>query len=100
MLTWPAWHYGGTARPVRRHFLRPYTCPCLLHPSSGPTWLSGSDMILAIILLARSGVSGLNGRRRTRDWSGRRIVPVRWTFVEAVIMNWRFLRIVTESCDY
>jgi hypothetical protein len=69
-------------------------------PSSGPTWLSGSDMILAIILLARSGVSGLNGRRRTRDWSGRRIVPVRWTFVEAVIMDWQFLRIVTESCDY
>jgi hypothetical protein len=57
-------------------------------------------MILAIILLARSGVSGLNGRKRTRDWSGRRIVAVRRTFVEAVIMNWRFLRIATESCDY
>src|SRR5207244_5239239 len=46
-------------------------------------------MILAIILRDRSGSSCLNGRRRTRDWSGRRIVDVRWTRIEeAVIMDW------------
>src|SRR5437762_1004505 len=45
-------------------------------------------MILAIILRDRSGSSCLNGRRRTRDWSGRRIVDVRWTRIEeAVIMD-------------
>ncbi len=41
-------------------------------------------MILAIILRDRSGSSCLNGRRRTRDWSGRRIVDVRWTRIEEV----------------
>src|SRR6478752_7762936 len=46
-------------------------------------------MILAIILRDRSGSSCLNGRRRTRDWSGRRIVDVRWTRIEEVlIMDW------------
>jgi len=54
-------------------------------------------MILAIILLARSGVSGLKGRKRTRDWSGRRIVFVRRTFVEVVIMDWRFLTNTTAA---
>jgi Ribbon-helix-helix protein, copG family len=44
---------------------------------SGPPWSSGSDMILAIFLRDRSGSSSLNGRRRTRDWSGRRTVDVR-----------------------
>src|SRR2546426_8652658 len=50
-------------------------------------------MILAIILRDRSGSSCLNGRRRTRDWSGRRIVDVRWTRIEeAVIMDWLIWR--------
>src|SRR5438552_11392697 len=50
-------------------------------------------MILAIILRERSGSSCLNGRRRTRDWSGRRIVDVRWTRIEeAVIMDWLIWR--------
>jgi hypothetical protein len=57
-------------------------------------------MILAIIPLARSGVSGRNGRRRTRDWSGRRIVAVRCTCVEVVIMEWKFLRNTTGSRGY
>ena len=57
-------------------------------------------MILAMILPARSGVSGLNGRRRTRDWSGRRIVAVRCTCIEVVIMDWRFLRNATGIRDY
>ena len=35
---------------------------------------SGSAMILAMILPTRSGSPGLKGRRRTRDWSGLRIV--------------------------
>ena len=51
--------------------------------SSGPTRSSGSAMILAMILAIRSGPPGLKGRRRTRDWSGLRIVAVRlriaWT---------------------
>src|ERR1700722_795206 len=56
---------------------------------SGPTWSSGGDMILAIILRDRSGSSCLNGRRRTRDWSGRRTVAVRRTRIEvAAIMDW------------
>src|SRR5271165_1234532 len=60
---------------------------------SGPTWSSGSDMILAIILRDRSGSSWLNGRRRTRDWSGRRTVDVRWTRIDVVaIMDWLFPR--------
>src|SRR5579862_2487193 len=46
-------------------------------------------MILVIILRDRSGSSCLKGRRRTRDWSGRRIVDVRCTRIEEeVIMDW------------
>ena len=45
----------------------------------GPTWSSGSNMILAILLPARWGSSGVNGRRRTPDWSGLRTVAVRVT---------------------
>ena len=44
---------------------------------SGPTRSSGSDMIRAMILATRSGPPGVKGRRRTRDWSGLRIVDVR-----------------------
>jgi len=36
-------------------------------------------MILAMILAPRSELPGLKGRRRTRDWSGLRIVLVRLT---------------------
>jgi hypothetical protein len=55
-------------------------------------------MILAIILRDRSGSWCLNGRRRTRDWSGRRTVAVRWTRIElVVIMDWLFLRNEAES---
>ncbi len=69
--------------------------------SSGPTWSSGSDMILAIILRDRSGSSCLNGRRRTRDWSGRRIVDVRWTRIEeVVIMDWLIRRNEPGSRNY
>ena len=42
-------------------------------------------MILAMIQAIRSGPPGLNGRRRTRDWSGLRIVDVRLTWID---MGW------------
>jgi hypothetical protein len=35
-----------------------------------------------MILLTRWGSPGLNGRRRTRDWSGLRIVAVRLTCID------------------
>ncbi len=38
-------------------------------------------MILAMILPTRWGSPGLNGRRRTRDWSGLSIVVVRLTSI-------------------
>jgi hypothetical protein len=57
-------------------------------------------MILAIILRDRSGSSCLNGRRRTRDWSGRRTVAVRWTRIEVVFMDCLFQRNETGDRDY
>src|SRR5579864_5093633 len=58
-------------------------------------------MILAIILRDRSGSSCLNGRRRTRDWSGRRIVDVRWTRIEeVVIMDWLIRKPSPEGRNY
>ena len=35
-----------------------------------------------MILAMRSGPPGLKGRRRTRDWSGLRIVDVRLTWID------------------
>ena len=39
-------------------------------------------MILAMILATRSEFPGLKGRKRTRDWSGLRIVDVRFTWID------------------
>ena len=39
-------------------------------------------MILEMILPTRWGSLGLNGRSRTRDWSGLRIVAVRLTCID------------------
>jgi len=61
----------GPVRTVSRKDL--WICWCRCENSadtpsrSGPTWLSGSDMILAIILLALSEVSGL---KRTQKNAG------------------------------